>query len=315
MLHKLLISSAAALMLAACSGGVDDVTNSVKDGAKDAKAAAETMAGGVTNAASTAANKAKLTAVLAQQDDKAKARYGARNPNETLTFLGVQPGMKVAEALPGGGWYSKILIPYLGDEGHLTGVDYSLEMWPEFSFMTPERIEAKKTWPADWTKRAQEWRAGSNAVIDAVTFGARNSSADGTYDAVLFIRAMHNVSRFEAKGGYMSQAIADTHAMLKPGGIVGVVQHSGPETHSDEWASGNNGYLKKSKVIAAFEAAGFKLAGESDVNANPKDTPTEEDGVWRLPQTLSGSRDNPELKAKMEAIGESNRMTLKFRKL
>ncbi len=315
MLHKLLISGAAALMLTACSGGVDNVTNSVKDGAKDAKAAAETMAGGVTDAASTAANKAKLTAILAQQDDKAKARFGARNPGKTLAFLGIKPGMKVADALPGGGWYSKILIPYLGDEGHITGVDYSMTMWSEFSFMTPERIEAKKTWPADWTKGAQEWRAGSAANIDAVTFGARNTAADGTYDAVLFIRAMHNLSRFEANGGYMSQALADTHAMLKPGGIVGVVQHSGPETNSDEWATGSNGYLKKSAVISAFEAAGFELAGDSDVNTNPNDIPSEDDFVWRLPPTLNGSRDNPELKAKMEAIGESNRMTLKFRKL
>ena len=315
MLHKLLISGAAALMLTACSGAVDDASKIAKDKASSVTGAADTMAGGVTDAASTAANKAKLTAVLAMQDDKAKARYNARNPSETLMFIGIKPGMKVAEALPGGGWFSKILIPYLGDEGHLTGVDYSAAMWSEFSFMTPERIEAKKTWPADWTKNAQEWRAGSAANIDAVTFGARNSTADGTYDAVLFIRALHNVSRFEEKGGYMSQAIADTHAMLKPGGLVGIVQHSAPETNSDDSATGNNGYLKKSNVIAAFEAAGFELAGESDVNANPNDKPSETEGVWRLPPVLSGSKDNPELKAKMEAIGESNRMTLKFKKL
>jgi len=73
----------------------------------------------------------------------------------------------------------------------------------------------------------------------------------------LFVRALHNLSRFEAKGGYLTQAIADTHALLKSGGIVGVVQHAGPESNSDEWATGSNGYLKKSAVIAAFTAAGF----------------------------------------------------------
>lgn len=323
---KYLILAASALTLAACSGAVDDAANKAKDtasdaagmakdAASDAMSATETMAGGMKDSAMNAAHKTKLMAVLAMQDDKAKARFEFRNPGETLMFLGIEPGMKVAEALPGGGWYSKILIPYLGDEGHLTGLDYSLKMWPEFSFMTPERIEAKKTWPADWTERAQDWRAGSKATIDAATFGARNTEADGTYDAVLFIRAMHNVSRFEANGGYMTEAIADTHAMLKTGGIVGVVQHSGPESNSDEWATGSNGYLKKSAVIAAFESAGFELVGESDINANPKDVPSDTDSVWRLLPSLRGHDDNPEKKAKMEAIGESNRMTLKFKKL
>ncbi len=332
MFYKNLILASAAIAMAACSGPTDTIRDAAKDAkasaeamandaktsaeamASEAKTSAETMAGGAKSAVMDTANKAKLTAILAMQDDKAKARYQFRNPSETLSFFGITPGMKVAEALPGGGWYSKILIPYLGDEGHLTGVDYSLKMWPEFSFMTPERIEDKKTWPATWTEGAQDWRGGSKAVIDAHTFGARDTAQDGTYDAVLFIRALHNLSRFEANGGYMSEAIADTHAMLKPGGIVGVVQHSGPESNSDEWATGSNGYLKQSAVIAAFESAGFELVAESDINANPKDIPSNTDGVWRILPSLRGHDDDPEMKAKMEAIGESNRMTLKFKK-
>lgn len=260
--------------------------------------------------------KTKLAEILAAQSEESKARYNMRNPAQTLEFFGIEPGMKIAEALPGGGWYSKILIPFLGDEGSLTGMDYSVNMWPEFgSFATAEFIENRKSWPAEWTARTQEWRMGSNAGVDAYTFGTRKTSQDGTYDAVLFIRALHNLSRFESKGGYMTQAIADTHAMLRPGGIAAVVQHSGPESNSDEWAIGSNGYLKKSAVIAAFEAAGFELAGDSDINHNPKDIPSESDNVWRLPPTLRNSKDNPELKAKLEAVGESNRMTLKFRKL
>jgi len=138
---------------------------------------------------------------------------------------------------------------------------------------------------------------------------------DGKADAALFIRAMHNLSRFEDKGGYMAQALADTHAMLKPGGIVGVVQHQGPESNTDDWAKGNNGYLKKSKVIAAFEAAGFELVKESAVNENPKDVPTNDEIVWRLPPSLGTSREDAELRTKMQAIGESNRMTLLFKKV
>lgn len=309
MSYKYLILATAALGLAACGNAADNM----KDNAAAGKAAAEKMAGAATSTVIDAASKTKLTAALAMQDDKAKVRYAARNPSDTLTFMGITPGMKVAEALPGGGWYSKILIPYLGDDGHLTGLDYSIKMWPEFGgFATPEFIENKKSWPAEWVTGAQEWRKGSQATIDAATFGTRDTAQDGTYDAVLFIRAMHNVSRFEAKGSYMTEALADTHSMLKSGGIVGVVQHSGPETNSDEWATGSNGYLKKSAVIAAFETAGFELTGESDMNANPKDIPTEADGVWRLPPSMRGAGDDPELKAKLEAIGESNRMTLKF---
>ena len=130
------------------------------------------------------------------------------------------------------------------------------------------------------------------------------------------MRAMHNVSRFEDAGGYMTQAVSDAYRMLKPGGVVGVVQHRAPEGEPDEWAMGSNGYVKESRVIDAFEAGGFELLKTSEINANPKDVPRAEndDAVWRLPPTLGTSRDNPDLKAEMEAIGESDRMTLVFRK-
>ena len=101
---------------------------------------------------------------------------------------------------------------------------------------------------------------------------------------------------------------------MKPGGIVGVVQHSGPESNSDEWATGANGYLKESAVIAAFEEAGFELAATSDINANEADVPSNEAFVWRLPPSLSGTEEGTPERAEMEAIGESNRMTLKFKK-
>ena len=260
-------------------------------------------------------NSAKLATILAAQSDKAKARYDARNPQETLEFFGITPGMKVVDVLPGSGWYSKILIPYLGDEGHLIGVDYSIKMWPEFGgFANEEFIEKKKTWAAEWVEGAQAWRAGSTGEISAFTFGDRDASMDGTADAILFVRALHNLSRFEEKGGYMAEALADAHALLKPGGIVGVVQHQGPESNTDEWAVGSNGYLKKSNVIAQFKAAGFELVKESAVNENSKDVPTNDEMVWRLPPTLGTSREDAELKAKLEAVGESNRMTLLFKK-
>jgi len=304
MTFKTIALAATAIALVACgnNNGVDKAASKVADTAKAEMAMK--------------ANSAKLSAILAAQSDKAKARYEARHPQETLEFFGITPGMTVVDVLPGGGWYSKILIPYLGNEGHMVGVDYSIDMWPEFGgFATPEFIENKKKWAAEWVEGAQAWRAGSEGQISAFTFGGRDTAMDGKADAALFVRALHNLSRFEEKGGYMTQALADTHALLKPGGLVGVVQHQGPEGNTDEWATGSNGYLKKSNVIAAFEAAGFELVKESAINENPKDVPTNDEIVWRLPPSLGTSREDAELKAKMEAIGESNRMTLLFKKV
>jgi predicted methyltransferase len=305
MTFKTLILVGAALTLAACGNNNADVKDAASDMADKAKAEM-----------SMKENSAKLATILDAQSDKAKARFEARNPQATLEFFGITPGMTVVDVLPGGGWYSKILIPYLGDDGHMIGVDYSLDMWPEFGgFADAEFIEKKKTWATEWVEGAQAWRAGSEGQISAFTFGGRDTAMDGKADAALFIRAMHNLSRFEEKGGYMTQALADTHALLKPGGIVGVVQHEGPEENTDEWAIGSNGYLKKSKVIAAFEAAGFELIKDSDINENLKDVPSNEDIVWRLPPSMSTSREDAELRAKMQEIGESNRMTLLFKKV
>lgn len=256
-------------------------------------------------------DRASLQAVVDVQDDSAKARYGARNPVETLEFFGIAPGMAVGEALPGGGWYSKILLPYLGDEGRLVGVDYDLALWPNFNFGTEEFIEGKKSWPETWVADANGWTdAGTD--IDAYTFATLPQ--DASLDAFLFIRALHNMSRFEG-GKFMQTGIAAVHGALKSGGVVGVVQHAGSDDADAAWADGSAGYLRKPDVIAAFEAAGFELVGDSDINANPLDMPTTDDIVWRLPQSLATSGDDPELRAKMEAIGESNRMTLLFRKL
>lgn len=253
---------------------------------------------------------AALQAVLDAQDDSAKSRYAARHPYETLEFFGITPGMAVGDALPGGGWYTKILLPYLGDEGRVVGVDYDLALWPNFDFGTPEFIEGKKSWPETWVADASGWTDGATD-IEAYTFATLPQ--DGSLDAFLFIRALHNMSRFE-DGRFMRSGIAAVHGALKSGGIVGVVQHAGPDDADAAWANGSAGYLRKPDVIAAFEAAGFELVSESDINANPLDMPTTDDIVWRLPQSLATSGEDPELRAQMEAIGESNRMTLRFKK-
>jgi predicted methyltransferase len=260
------------------------------------------------------ADSARLASVLADQPEEVQARYVFRHPQETLEFFGIAPGMTVVEALPGGGWYTKILLPYLGQDGAVIGADYSLKMYPLFGFFSEERLKEKETWVTDWTAEANEWSSDEGASVSAFVFGALPEEMKGTADAVLFIRALHNLARFEKEGGFLTDALNNAHELLKPGGIVGVVQHMARDEMPDEWAGGQNGYLKKQFLIDRMDAAGFEFVAGSDVNMNDKDQPADSDIVWRLPPAFATSRDNPELKAEMEAIGESNRMTLKFRK-
>lgn len=259
---------------------------------------------------------AKLDEVLNAQDEAVKARYTYRHPKETLEFFGVEPGMTVVEGLPGGGWYSKILIDYLGPDGKLIGANYPYSIFPLFGFFSEEQLEDLKTWEADWPEDARGWGGEHAASVSAFSLGTMPESLDGTADAVLMIRALHNLNRFEqaGEGPFLSDALRDIHDALKPGGVLGVVQHEAPADSPDEWADGSAGYLKKDALIARIEKAGFEFVAESDINANPKDQPSTEDIVWRLPPSLMTSREDEALRAEMEAIGESNRMTLKFRK-
>lgn len=255
-----------------------------------------------------------LDAALASQPGAAQARYNERHPRATLSFFGIKPGMTVIEALPGGGWYSKILIPTLGPEGRLIGADYAFAMYPKFNFYSAEYIEAKKTWTDTWTADAKAWHGDKGAGVDAFVLGSMPTRFDGQVDAILFVRALHNLARFENDGGYLSSALAEAHRALKSGGIIGVVQHAAPEDAAASWADGSNGYLKKSFVIEKLTAAGFEYVGDNDVNLNPLDKPTESDFVWRLPPSLATSKSDPELAARYREIGESSRMTLLFKK-
>lgn len=314
-MRNFLIMTAAALVFTGCSNSDPDIAKT--DAPKVAEAAVEkvkkipTAGSDRTYEKPSAADIATLSTILKSQPEKAQARYGARHPAQTLKFFGIKPGMAVGEALPGGGWYTKILVPYLGEEGKLVGIDYSIDMWPEFSFADEAFIANKKKWPAEFVSKAAEWAPADGATISATTFGDTAGDNAGQLDAVLFIRALHNLSRFETEGQYLTTGLARTHELLKPGGLVGVVQHRAPEAADDSWADGSAGYLKLTNVVAAFDAAGFDLIKKSGVNANPKDKPSGDDVVWRLPPSLRGSE---ETKAERMAIGESNRMTLLFKK-
>jgi predicted methyltransferase len=255
-----------------------------------------------------------LDSILAAQPDEHKARYDARHPKETLEFFQVTAGDTVLEALPGGGWYTQILVPLLGEKGTLIGVGYDPMMGQDPQNPDEEAMARRNEWPKTWPAKIAEWDIDSGANVIAYNFGSVSETLDDSVDKVLFFRAMHGLTRFENDGGYLSNALADSFRVLKPGGILGVVQHAAREDRSDEWANGNSGYLKQSFVVEMATKAGFELVDTSDINANELDQAKDGDIVWRLPPSLSTSNEDPELAAQMKAIGESNRMTLKFRK-
>jgi predicted methyltransferase len=276
--------------------------------------AASLAVAGLVQAVPAAANSEALAQVIESRSAEVRARDGARHPAQTLTFFQVEPGMSVAEALPGGGWYTRILADYLGADGTLYGVNYADSMWPMFSFATPQWTASRIGATAKFTGKVKEFT--DNGITAAgFTFATVPPQATGSVDRVLMIRALHNLNRFESQAGTRTAALSEVHSMLKEDGLVGVVQHRAPESASDEWADGNRGYLKQSAVIAMFEQAGFQLMAKSEINANPKDKPGADDIVWRLPPSLRTSKEDPELRATLIAIGESDRMTLLFRKL
>lgn len=244
-------------------------------------------------------------------DEQARDKY--RHPAETIAFFQVEPGMTVAEALPGGGWYSKILANYLGSDASLYGVNYVDDMWARFGFFSPERIVERKAATKGFNSKVKEL-TDNGINTKGFTFDTLPTEVVGTVDRVLFIRALHNLNRFETEASTLTTALKTTHAMLKDDGLVGVVQHRLSESADDMGANGGRGYLKESAVKAAFKAAGFELVASSDINANPKDKPGPKDIVWRLPPSLNGVGDDESKKQAMLAIGESDRMTLLFKK-
>jgi predicted methyltransferase len=241
-----------------------------------------------------AAHQALQKAVAGPQRSEAnRARDVYRHPVETLNFIGVKPTDTVVELWPGGGWYTEILAPYLADKGKLIAAAPAGKGAEGMA----KRFDAN---PALFGKVER---------VNFPTVLGGTGVAPGTADVVLTFRNVHNWKMgymHPEKTDYSEAAFREIFAMLKPGGVLGIEDHRLPEAAG---AERNNGYIKVSTVRAMAEKAGFKFDGASEVNANPKDTADWEDGVWTLPPTLAlGDKD----KAKYQAIGESDRMTLRF---
>jgi predicted methyltransferase len=230
-----------------------------------------------------------------------RSRDPFRHPVETLLFFGLKPGMTVAEVWPGaGGWYTEVLAPVLAG-GRLYAAQMAAE--PGNPYVTSVRD--------NYTRKLAE-RPEVYGNVTMTSLGAHRDhpvaeiAPPESCDLVLSFRGLHNWMSL----GYEKEALAAMHRALKPGGTLGIVDHRGTGGQAQD-PRASNGYVDENYAIALIESAGFELLGRSEINANPNDTRDYEQGVWSLPPELrQGNRD----RAKFEAIGESDRFTLKFRK-
>ena len=243
----------------------------------------------------------------AGRSDAEKARDAWRHPVETLEFFGVEPSDTVVEIWPGGGWYTNILAPYLAAGGGkliAAGFDPAAAPDEERKQRTIDRLAEFKSNYTDPHYGMIEY-----SVFSGVSGPLTEA---GTADAVLTFRNVHNWM----SGGYTEKFFTDAFAALKPGGVLGVVEHRLPSTATQD-PTGSTGYVHEDFIKARAIAAGFEFVGSSEINANPADTADHPFGVWTLPpvSTTTDSDGNtpegfdPTLYAD---IGESDRMTLKF---
>lgn len=226
-------------------------------------------------------------------------RDAARRPLQTLEFFGIKPNMTVLEYGPGEGWYTEILAPMLAQQGKLIATTSDPKGPPhERATFYGERFQL-------FLDKSPELYG----KIEMVTTDSKNPKLplEGNVDLALVIRALHGMHNNKVLDGWL----AEFHQALKPKGVLGIVQHRAKaDANPDE--SSKKGYLPEKFVIERIEAAGFKLAGKSEINKNPKDTADHPEGVWSLPPTL---REGDKDREKYVAIGESDRMTLKFVKV
>ncbi|MGS0753338.1 class I SAM-dependent methyltransferase [Roseateles sp. GG27B] len=229
------------------------------------------------------------------------ARDAARHPYETLSFFGLKPTMTVVELSPGGGWYTEILAPYLRDKGQLilAGDDPAAEQ--AYYQRSAARMQQKLAASPALYDRAQ-------VTVFAAGTGKLRYAPPASADLVLTFRNVHNwMSLGEAKTQAVFKSAFDS---LKVGGTLGLVEHRLPAS-AVQSPKADSGYVQQAYVIRMAESVGFKFAGASEVNANLKDKADHEGGVWALPPTFA-NKDKE--RARFEAIGESDRMTLKFTK-
>lgn len=237
-------------------------------------------------------------------ESRARNRY--RNPVETLLFFGLKPDMTVVEVWPGGGWYSEILAPVLRDQGRLIAAGFSKDSELDYHVRIANQYEEKlAAYPEIY------------GAVEIVPFDPPEQSRlgdPGSADMVLLSRHFHNFIR----DGIVEDVLTAAREVLRDGGTLAIIQHRANPDALPE-SEQRTGYVRERFVIDQVTAAGFKLEGSSEINANPLDSADHPAGVWTLPPSMrycSQVTDDQraECEQKYRAIGESDRMTLKFSK-
>ncbi len=233
-----------------------------------------------------------------------RERNRSRNPADTLVFFGLQPDWTVVEVWPGGGWYTEVLAPVLREQGRLVAASY-----PEGAEGFRGRIGR------EFNEKLRENPSVYDRV-EVIDYGSPAGTALGepeSADMVLLSRHFHNFIR----EGIVGEVLADARAVLRPGGVLAVIQHRADEDAVPE-VEQRTGYVRQSWLVERVEQAGFRLDGQSELNANPADRKAYPAGVWTLPPSLRhcGAMEDDEERAECERkyreIGESDRMTLRF---
>jgi len=239
-----------------------------------------------------------LAVASAARSDANTTRDEFRHPYETLQFFGIQPNMTVIEISPGGGWYTEILAPYLQADGLLYAAHFPAETSSDFY----------KRSRANFVERvANDTHFSKVIVTEFSPMGSAPIAPNASADLVLTFRNLHNWY-MGGQDEAVQSAFRQFYDALKPGGMLGVVDHRLPESRSDEDME-STGYVKESYAIRMAEAVGFELAQRSEINSNPRDNADHPRGVWTLPPTLRLGDEDRDI---YTAIGESDRFTLKF---
>ncbi len=247
-----------------------------------------------------------LDQVLASSHrDADRPRDSARHPVETLAFFDVQPGMTVVDFMPAGGWFTRVLVPYLGEEGTYIGLN------PNITDGGPAFFQTMRNYADSLPGQAQGWVPQGGARVVGANIGSLPEGMAGTADRVLIFREIHNIRRF----GWFHDVAVAARILLKPDGLLGIEQHRADGNAPAAYILGDNGYQREADVIALFSAYGFELVARSEANANPLDPANWPNGVWTLPPVYRGTpATDTARRAELDAIGESDRMTLLFRK-